>query len=194
MGQELNSVRVLLVDDSERMRVILSALLEAAGVQKIKEAADGETALELCRTWRPDLAVIDYHMQPMDGVAFTREVRLSRTSTNPFLPIVMLTAYTTAAHVRLARDAGVTEILVKPANAANLLDRVYSALLKPRPFIRASDYFGPDRRRRNIPDYAGPFRRSTDTAAAQSQPPPAGEQPSVRRPLVARIDGRRLGA
>lgn len=156
----------MLADDSARMRTILSALLNAVGVERIKEAGDGEQAIAFFRTWNPDIAIVDYHMTPIDGLTFTRTVRSSPEALNPYMPIIMLTAHSEAAEVRAARDAGVTEILVKPATAASVLDRVSRAIFKPRPFIRAAAYIGPDRRRRVDPSFLGPFRRRDDIETA----------------------------
>jgi two-component system, chemotaxis family, chemotaxis protein CheY len=166
MQQGLGGLRVLLADDSDRMRTILSALLNAVGIERIKEAGSGEQALAFFRSWNPDIAIVDYRMTPLDGLAFTRMVRGSPEGLNPYMPIIMLTAHSEAAEVIAARDAGVTEILVKPATAASVLDRVSRAVFRPRPFIRAATYVGPDRRRRSDPHFLGPFRRRDDIERA----------------------------
>jgi hypothetical protein len=67
-----------------------------------------------------------------------------------------------------ARDAGVTEILAKPITAQNLMLRIAEVVDKPRAFVRCETYFGPDRRRRNVADYAGPWRRHDDKQNAQN--------------------------
>jgi two-component system chemotaxis response regulator CheY len=61
-----------------------------------------------------------------------------------------------------ARDAGVTEFVVKPITAKAILDRIQAVIFGPRPFVKTDGYFGPDRRRANAAGYAGPFRRATD--------------------------------
>ena len=50
-----------------------------------------------------------------------------------------------------ARDSGVTEIIAKPVSLRSLYSRIVAVIERPRPFIRTPDYFGPDRRRRQIP-------------------------------------------
>ncbi len=74
----------------------------------------------------------------------------------------MLTAHTEASRVAAARDAGVTGFLKKPISARMLFERMSSALLDDRPFVRTPDFFGPDRRRGATPGYSGPFRRAED--------------------------------
>ena len=67
-----------------------------------------------------------------------------------------------------ARDAGVTEFIVKPITAKAVLDRLNAVIMKPRPFIKADGYIGPCRRRRDTPDYAGPYRRGSDASRSNA--------------------------
>jgi DNA-binding response OmpR family regulator len=62
----------------------------------------------------------------------------------------------------MARDVGVTEFLVKPITTQNLCARLAEIVERPRPFVRAESYFGPDRRRKARDNYAGPWRRHDD--------------------------------
>ena len=155
-------MRVMLVDDNQHMRSIVSAVLAGVGVLHVKECWDGAEALDALRQWPADVAIVDYHMSPIDGVEFTRLVRNAADSPNPFLPIIMLTGYAERSRVMDARDAGVTEFVVKPVTARSLLDRLNNVIFRPRAFIRTDDYFGPDRRRKQDPKYEGPWRRKDD--------------------------------
>ena len=74
----------------------------------------------------------------------------------------MITGHTERHRVEAARDAGVTEFLAKPITAAHLFSRIAEIVERPRAFVRCESYFGPDRRRRQIDDYAGPWRRAED--------------------------------
>jgi len=160
----LEAVQVLLVDDNQHMRSITQAVLQSAGMRKIVEATDGAQALELLKEHAIDLAIVDFNMFPLDGVEFTRLVRNSPDSANPYLPIIMMTGHSEKTRVYEARDAGVTEFIVKPITAKAVLDRIHAVIWRPRPFVKTDGYFGPDRRRQNLPDYSGPKRRSTDQA------------------------------
>ncbi len=162
MSAELANLRFLLVDDNHHMRAIVGAILKGVGVKHVREAMDGAEALQALRDGPVDIAVIDFKMTPLDGVQFTHLVRNSTDSVDPFLPIIMLTGFAERNRVFEARDAGVTEIVVKPVTARSLLDRINTVIFKPRPFVRSSGYFGPCRRRRDETRYAGPYRRSTD--------------------------------
>jgi CheY-like chemotaxis protein len=156
------SLRVLIVEDNQHMRALLRTLLNSVGIREVHEAGNGTAALEVLREKRCDLVLSDLAMKPMDGIDFTREIRLSTRSANPFMPIIMITGYTEKHRVEAARDAGVTEFLAKPITAQSLFSRIAKIVERPRPFVRCDSYFGPDRRRKMTENYAGPWRRHDD--------------------------------
>ena len=158
----LNSLQVMLVDDNQHMRAITSAILKAAGIRKILEVADGSSALAAMRQHQVDIAIVDFNMHPMDGVEFTRLVRNSPDTPNAYLPIIMMTGHSEKNRVLEARDAGVTEFMVKPITAKAVFDRIQAVIVRPRPFIKSRIYFGPDRRRSNPAAYGGDKRRHDD--------------------------------
>lgn len=155
-------LKILLVDDNHHMRVLLNEILRAIGVKYVYEANDGAEALQIMRTNPVDIIMSDLAMEPLDGIDFVRLLRNSPDSPNPMAPVIMITGHSTQKRVREARDVGVNEFLSKPVTARGVLERIAQVVDNPRPFIRTSAYFGPDRRRRADPNYAGPRRRSTD--------------------------------
>ncbi len=161
-GAGFESLKALIVEDNAHMRALLRALLNSVGIKDVAEAAHGDGALRLLNERKSDLVLSDLAMKPMDGLEFTRQVRNSELSTNPFVPIIMITGHTEKHRVEAARDAGVTEFLAKPITAANLYARIAEIVERPRAFVRCENYFGPDRRRRAGEDYAGPWRRADD--------------------------------
>ena len=86
-------------------------------------------------------------------------VRTAPDSPNPFVPIIMLTAHSSLERVIQARDSGVNEFLTKPVTASGLYSRISTVIESPRQFVRASEYFGPDRRR-TVKEFMGLERRS----------------------------------
>jgi two-component system chemotaxis response regulator CheY len=163
-GAGFENLKALIVEDNAHMRALLRALLNSVGITEVAEAAHGGAALRILRERNSDLVLSDLAMKPMDGLEFTRQVRNSDASPNPFVPIIMITGHTEKHRVEAARDAGVTEFLAKPITAANLYARIAEIVERPRAFVRCEGYFGPDRRRRMIEDYAGPWRRAEDFA------------------------------
>ncbi len=164
----LGNLKVLLVDDNAHMRAIASAVLQSAGIRSVREASDGGAALESLRDYPADLVIIDFNMFPLDGVEFTRLVRNSPDTANPYLPIIMMTGHSEKSRVYEARDAGVTEFVVKPITAKAILDRIQAVIFHPRPFVKTEGYFGPDRRRTTASNYKGPLRRAADQARGGS--------------------------
>jgi two-component system, chemotaxis family, chemotaxis protein CheY len=161
-GAGFETLKALIVEDNAHMRSLLRALLNSVGIRDIAEAASGQSAIALLRERKSDLVLSDLAMKPMDGLDFTRRVRNDEHSPNPFVPIIMITGHTEKYRVQAARDAGVTEFLAKPITAHNLFSRIAEIVERPRAFVRCDNYFGPDRRRHQADDYAGPWRRQND--------------------------------
>ena len=90
--------------------------------------------------------------------------------------MIMLTGHADKDHVMAARDAGVHEFLAKPVSPRNVYGRLLSVLNSNRPFVRNDDYFGPDRRRREVL-FEGQSKRKIDAeATADHREPPAPVQ------------------
>ncbi|WP_165190078.1 response regulator [Caulobacter soli] len=155
-------LKILLVDDNQHMRMVLTEILRALGVRQIFEALDGAEALALLRDTEMDLIMTDLTMGPLDGIDFVNLLRNSSDSPAPFAPVIMITGHSTQRRVKEARDAGVNEFLAKPVTARGVIHRINLIIEHPRPFIRCPDYFGPDRRRRAEPGFRGPWRRQGD--------------------------------
>lgn len=161
-ASDLGRLRALIVEDNEHMRILLRALLNALHIRKIKECRDGAEALSVLTLYEPDFVLTDLSMVPMDGIEFTRAVRGHQSAQINVIPVIMVTGHTEKKRIEAARDAGVTELLVKPVAAAALFHRIEEIILRPRAFVRAPAYYGPDRRRHAKPGYPGPWRRKTD--------------------------------
>lgn len=158
---DISGVYFLIVEDNRNMRTLLKTILNSFGCRHIAEADDGADAFAVMKNFPPDIVICDWEMEPLDGVEFVRMVRTGADSPNPLVPIIMVTAYTEAARVNVARDAGINEFLGKPISANSLYNRVRAIIERPRPFIRAKSYVGPDRRRRESDGFLGAERRST---------------------------------
>lgn len=155
-------LKILLVDDNQHMRMLLTEILRALGVRQIFEALDGAEALQLMREVEMDLVMTDLTMGPLDGIDFVNLLRNSPDSPAPFCPVIMITGHSTMRRVAEARDAGVNEFLAKPVTARGVIHRINLLIEHPRQFIRCEGYFGPDRRRRQDPAFTGPYRRQGD--------------------------------
>lgn len=159
MAYNLGNISILIVDQSQFMRHILSEVLRGFGVSKINFADSGKQALNRFNEVDIDIVLVDAMVEPMDGYEMTRAVRNNTELPNRFLPIIFLTGHADMQSVLRARDAGATEFLVKPLSPAVLYERLIYVIDHQRPFIQAGNYFGPDRRRRVNAEYQGKDRR-----------------------------------
>jgi len=166
----LAEVSFLAVDDNDFDRHLSRDVLKALGSRHVACAKDGAEALEILKTNATDIVILDWKMPILDGIEFTRFVRNSDDSPNPFLPIIMMTAYSELSHVMFARDAGVTEYLIKPCSATQILSRIRSVVENPRSFVKTESFFGPDRRRHKKKEFDGDEKRGAPSVAADKKP------------------------
>lgn len=155
----LSRVQALVIDDNVHMIQIVRSMLLGFGITRTYESRDAAEAFDIARHEPIDFIIVDYQMPILDGLEFTRLVRTAKDTRNAFIPVILLTAHTERSRIIAARDAGVTEICAKPITAKQLWMKIAACVNQPRPFIRASSYFGPDRRRRNEEPPNGAERR-----------------------------------
>ena len=115
-------MRILVAEDETIIRLDLRKTLEAAGFQVCGEARDGEEAVALAASERPDVAILDVKMPKLDGIEAARRILAERP-----IPIVMLTAYGQDELVSRAVEAGVFGYLVKPFRDSDLLPAIRAA-------------------------------------------------------------------
>jgi CheY-like chemotaxis protein len=149
---------VLVIDDDALVRTVCRRALEAEGFF-VTEAEDGASGLDSFTHYVPDIVLTDWAMPIFDGLELTQMIRQPGANANPYVPIIMLTGHSEKKRVIAARDSGVTEFLAKPISAKALYQRILNVVANPRPFIKTTTYFGPDRRRNTTSTYAGPERR-----------------------------------
>ncbi|WP_375548829.1 response regulator [Oceanicaulis alexandrii] len=154
----LDRMTVAIVDDNAAMRGILRTILNAMGAPRIYEAGDVRAAMDILQHEHVDLLICDWKMEPVDGIALVRWVRDPRKSPCATLPILMLTCYAEAERVKIARDAGVTEFMVKPFSPESIYQHISAIFKKPRRFVDSDSFFGPDRRRK-VDSHADEERR-----------------------------------
>lgn len=153
--------RVLIVESQAANARVLGELMRALGSADTVLEHDDQSAYELAKDLNPDVIFIEASGPRVNGVAFTRKLRRSHLACRR-TPVVVVAAEATAASIKAARDAGVHEFLRRPFNTHDLLKRVEAVALKPRDWVEAVGYVGPDRRRFNSGDYDGPLKRESD--------------------------------
>jgi len=148
IANRLASFNVLVVDDSSLIRNLVHSVLLKLGFENVFELSNAKKALEFMETKSVDFIISDWRMPELNGIDLVRHVRQTGTTINPHIPIIMLTGNGEAHHVTEARDAGVTEFLVKPFSVKELCTRIEEVIERPREFILALSYKGPSRRRK----------------------------------------------
>ena len=163
LQQQISAVleRILIVDSHVQSARMLSELLRADLSCEVFHASTLEQGYALAQSTEPKLIFVEHPASGVDGYAFTRNIRRSELACRK-APIIMVTAEATAAAILKARDAGLHEFLRKPYTAGDLQRRLEAVTLKPRDWVEAVRYIGPDRRRFNSADYSGPRKRRND--------------------------------
>ena len=113
---------VLIVDDYKTMLRIIRNLLKQIGFNNVDEATDGQSALEKMREKQYGLVISDWNMEPMTGLELLQQVRAD--SDLEGTPFVMITAESKTDNVVAAKEAGVSNYIVKPFNAATLRNKL----------------------------------------------------------------------
>lgn len=199
-------IRVLLADDQTLVRASFAMLVASAGdMEVVAEAGTGRQAVDLARSARADLVVMDIRMPDLDGIEATRLIAADEDLAG--VKVLVLTTYDTDEHIVDALRAGASGFLVKDIRPAELLDAIRTvatgdSLLSPGPtsrliarFLRAPDTAmsavgGPDglsERERQVLTLVARGFNNTEIAEA------LGLSPLTAKTHVSRIMGK-LGA
>jgi CheY-like chemotaxis protein len=114
------TIRVMVVDDTEHVREMLSTMLELDGFKVVARAAGGQAAIDSVVKAAPNVVVMDYKMPEMDGITATRAIR----ERAPGVGVILYTAYLDDDLERRARDAGAALCLGKVEGLEQLERRI----------------------------------------------------------------------
>jgi CheY-like chemotaxis protein len=168
---DLERLSVLIVDDNQFVRALLGRVLRSLNVRQVLSAADGAEAIGIIKevhtnpqkagVQRLDLILCDWMMSPVDGVMLLKWLRRHKDSPNKFMPFIMISALSEVDKVMEARNLGANEFLTKPFSINSIAAKLTALIDKPRTYIYTKDYFGPDRRRQQLPIKGGNRRTAT---------------------------------
>ena len=122
--------RILLVEDNEMNRDMLSRRLERKG-HIVTCAVDGQEGLELARAEKPDLILMDMSLPVLDGWEATRQLKADAATKT--IPVIALTAHVMASDEQKARAAGCDDFDTKPVEFSRLLAKIEACLQPPPP-------------------------------------------------------------
>src|ERR1700735_358666 len=115
--------RVVIAEDEALIRLDLKEMLEEDGYAVVGEGSDGEAAVKLTESFRPDLVIMDIKMPGLDGISAAEQITAAHLA-----PVVILTAFSQRELVLRARDAGAMAFLVKPFTKADLVPAIEIAV------------------------------------------------------------------
>ena len=120
------NMSILIVDDYKTMLRIIRNLLKQLSFNDVDEAIDGSSALTKLRDKDFGLVISDWNMEPMSGLQLLKEVRADVKLKE--IPFIMITAESKSENVIAAKEAGVSNYIVKPFNAATLKGKLSTVL------------------------------------------------------------------
>ncbi len=120
------NMSVLIVDDYKTMLRIIRNLLKQLGFNNVDESTDGSAALQKLRDKTYGLVISDWNMEPMSGLQLLKELRADVKLKE--VPFIMITAESKSENVIAAKEAGVSNYIVKPFNAATLKGKLTAVL------------------------------------------------------------------
>jgi two-component system chemotaxis response regulator CheY len=121
-----SNLNVLIVDDYKTMLRIIRNLLKQIEIENVEEASDGTEALAKLQAGNFDLVISDWNMEPMTGLQLLQHVRAdAKLKATPF---IMVTAESKTENVIVAKQAGVSNYIVKPFNAETLRSKIQKVL------------------------------------------------------------------
>ena len=117
------AVRVVIAEDEAIVRLDLKEIMEEEGYEVVGETGRGDEAVEIVRSQKPDLAILDVKMPGMDGLSAAREINAER-----LCAVLILTAFSQRDLIEQARNAGALAYLVKPFQKSELLPAIEMAI------------------------------------------------------------------
>lgn len=129
----MKPLRIIIADDESIIRLDLKETLVRLGHDVLAEAGEGDSAVDLVRELKPDLAILDVKMPGVDGIDAARTISCERLAA-----VVLLTAYSQEDLVERAMDAGVFAYVVKPFSEETLVPAIHVAVARFQEFVEIS--------------------------------------------------------
>jgi DNA-binding response OmpR family regulator len=133
----VSAAKVLLIEDDETTRKVLTKLLTNEGLL-VCSAGTGKDALTSAITFRPDVILLDYHLPDTDGFEVCKSLKLSRLTSS--VPVIMVTGRNTDTDTVTALEIGADDYVTKPFSSAVLLARLRAAIRRHRAQEISDDY------------------------------------------------------
>lgn len=177
---EFSSLKILVVGGKSHALQTLRAALSIAGVVQIIQAEESARAIDMLSLETFDIVFFDKHAAAVEDMPFAVAARRLGSVLNPMVPLFLLHDSARRRDVESARDCGATDVLTCPLSPKTVMTKLKAALLSPRSFIAAPEFFGPDRRAKARPVFRGAERRTKAARKARLvMPDAAGANPTL---------------
>jgi len=161
MAHKFKNTSVLVIETTEAAFNLARNVLASFGITKVFQSLDIDESFDTYRSLSPEVILVGA-MDDFNAVlAFTKRIRLDRDSPDPLVPVILMMGAPSRGQVFTARDAGVSEFLIKPYTSRSMFLKIEGVIESPGTFVKAEEYFGPDRRRNKEGGFAGENRRTT---------------------------------
>ena len=146
---DFSNISVLVAEYNNYMRQTIRSILRTFNIGDIIEMQNPDDAWDMFCATPPDVVFADW-APGFNGMGLLQKIRRDPKSPNPFVPIIVVTSMSDKKNVLTARDLGMTEFLAKPFSPKQIFLRLRIVAEQPRAFIKTGNFFGPDRRHRNL--------------------------------------------
>ena len=164
---DFSKVRFLIVDPNPLALQMLNDILSMLGATFVRRVTDYDKAMEVLKEGNIDILITEREITPKNGIELVDFIRNDPSSRDRLLPVIVLTARSEEPFVVEARDHGANEFVAKPYTVDSLYKRLSAVIAYPRSYVNAPGYFGPERRRKQLPfnGARSAWRRSQRAAA-----------------------------
>ena len=156
---DLKSLQILLVGGRPASVQVLRTAFGLLGINRITAVPESARAIEALRGQSFDAVFCDASAEPYKQMGFPVAARRAAGVLNPMAPLFIIYHSARQRQVEQARDGGVTDVLTHPVSASTIARKLEAAIVRPRPFIAAPSFVGPDRRARRSALWSGDERR-----------------------------------
>lgn len=160
MAVNWTALSIVIVDPSGHLAAMQKSILRGAGVRNIN-LVETSAALQQDLVIGRDIVPLNWISPTDDFVDVIRAVRARNTSADPFVSVILIAALKQSGRFKAALEAGANSCIALPFRAADITRHIAHVADVSIPFVDTPGYFGPDRRRRADPLYAGAERRTS---------------------------------
>ena len=123
-----DSMPVLVVDDQEIVRDLVTVMLRQVGFRRIATASDGGAAIKQIAQEAPCLIICDINMEPMNGLEFVAQLQAAGMIGKDRIPTIFMTGHAEEAKVKAAIKLGIDAFVVKPVKVGPLKQKIEAVL------------------------------------------------------------------